>query len=166
MKTWLTYFSQAPFFSLLALSLAVPAHAASFDCGTHHQPDERAVCGSSTLSSLDEQLAGVYYQALVKEHGRESFRDTQRAFLKRRRACGADETCLEDVYRERISELGGGSPSVAGSESEPVDDEAENQLWFSARQSNSVEAFNEYLSKYPNGEFSYSARARIEALEN
>lgn len=50
------------------------------------------------------------------------------------------------------------NPGVVG------DEDTETRLWVSARQSNSINGFKEYLSKYPNGEFSSLARARIEVL--
>jgi len=45
-------------------------------------------------------------------------------------------------------------------------DEAEQQFWNSAVQANTIESYNRYLSKYPNGKYVNDARRRITNLQN
>jgi uncharacterized protein len=76
------------------------AHAASFDCAKAATPDERAVCSDTQLSELDEVVARAFSEAKLASPG-----DQQRSvvvyaqgFLKARRACATDRSCIFSSY--------------------------------------------------------------------
>jgi uncharacterized protein len=87
--------------------LAIPAKAASFDCGRARAADERAVCASRALSELDVEMAVRFdtLAGLVAMGTRGDMGDAQRAFLASRRRCGRDARCLTALYRGRIAVL-------------------------------------------------------------
>jgi uncharacterized protein len=81
--------------------LAAPAHAASFDCSKAAAPDEHAVCADPRLSDLDELVAKAFDQAKQASSSPDQQRSVQteaRAFLKDRRACQADRSCIFASY--------------------------------------------------------------------
>jgi uncharacterized protein len=83
------------------------AFAASFDCGRARLADEKAVCASRQLSEMDVEMA-VRFQmltGLVAMGARGDMQDEQQAWLKSRKACGANRSCLLDAYRRRIATL-------------------------------------------------------------
>ncbi|GAB5468850.1 MAG: hypothetical protein Kilf2KO_18800 [Rhodospirillales bacterium] len=98
----------------LALALAAPAAAASFDCAKAAAKDEIAVCKSCNLSQSDVKMATLYevLTNLVGMGVRGDLQDSQRAFLKTRAACGADEGCIAKAYETRIGELQQGLKTV------------------------------------------------------
>ena len=73
----------------------------SFSCAKAQTPTERAICKSETLSRLDVQLSNLYAAARRTRHAKR-YKQTQRAWLKKRNACGSNASCLEQRYRERI----------------------------------------------------------------
>ena len=91
----------------LALALAVPTlQAASFPCAKATTTVEKAICASSELSALDEDLAR-YYAA-----GREGLRHAegclvsdQRAWIRSVRDGCKDAACLRDAYLGRLAAL-------------------------------------------------------------
>ncbi len=97
---------------LIAICIAMPAAAQSYDCRKAGTPDELAVCADPLLGELDV-LQADFYRRL--RHYTTNFdnamglqaqlRDEARAFLRRRAVCGADRACLEAVYRARVREL-------------------------------------------------------------
>jgi uncharacterized protein len=96
----------------LAIAGVIEAGAQSFDCARARQPDEHAVCADRLLSDLDEIMADFYLRlrAFTARHDNAMGLQGQlvaeaRAFLGKRRACGADRACLERVYRQRILAL-------------------------------------------------------------
>lgn len=92
----------------LAMLIALPAHAASFDCRKAQHPDEKAVCASRTLSELDVQMAalfGVRMQLPMAMGARGAAQDEQMRFLTDRAACGAKASCLANAYQSRIAAL-------------------------------------------------------------
>jgi uncharacterized protein len=95
-----------PFLSAAVL-LAIPAHAASYDCAKARTADERAVCASRSLSELDVEMAVRFdtMRGLVAMGTRGDMGDAQRAFLASRRRCGSDARCLTALYRDRIAVL-------------------------------------------------------------
>jgi uncharacterized protein len=93
---------------MLLLVLAMPAHAASFDCAKAVAADEVAVCRDGTTSALDSEMGGLFYAfekvpMLMGANG--ARQDDAEAFLKTRAACGADITCLRRAYTARIAVL-------------------------------------------------------------
>ena len=91
-----------------ALLFITPAHAASFDCVRARSPDEVTICGNPRLSALDSEMGGLWYaysRVPMLMGGNGNRGDEARAFLARRRACGANVACLAAAYRSRIEEL-------------------------------------------------------------
>ncbi|PZR32455.1 lysozyme inhibitor LprI family protein [Caulobacter segnis] len=91
----------------LLAAAATPAAAASFDCGKARAADERAICANRALNDQDvrvDQLYGIT-RHLVPMGGRDAIIGEQRAWLKRRHACGANQACLTKSYDRRLVEL-------------------------------------------------------------
>ncbi|MFM0002933.1 MULTISPECIES: lysozyme inhibitor LprI family protein [Paraburkholderia] len=92
--------------AMVTLSSA-SAFAASFDCGRARLPDEKAVCASRQLSEMDVEMS-VRYQmltGLVAMGTRGNMQDEQQVWLKSRKACGGNQSCLLNAYRRRIGTL-------------------------------------------------------------
>lgn len=85
----------------------------SFRCEGELLPAERQICSSPALAALDRNVADLYAAALSGAQGdaRETVVAHQRAWLGGRNACGADEGCLDNAYRDRLSELQSGAPA-------------------------------------------------------
>ncbi len=93
--------------ALVLAAAATPAAAASFDCGKARAADERAICANRALNDQDvrvDQLYGIT-RHLVPMGGRGAIMDDQRAWLKSRHACGANQACLARSYDRRLGEL-------------------------------------------------------------
>ncbi|SDO43932.1 lysozyme inhibitor LprI family protein [Pseudomonas jinjuensis] len=95
---------------LAAIALAAPlasASAASFDCSKALRADEKAICADRHLSEQDVEMATTYrlLSGLFAMGVRGDMQDAQQAWLKQRRACGADRACLEKRYRQRLGAL-------------------------------------------------------------
>lgn len=80
-----------------ALFLLTPAEAASFNCAKASTPDEHAVCDDPRLSELDSVLARAHAEA-QKEFGEDEIRSQARNFMKDRRACASDASCILAAY--------------------------------------------------------------------
>lgn len=88
-------------------AVAVPASAASFDCAAASSPDERAVCASRALNDRDVTMSLLYGldRKFLPMGGRGDLIDQQTAWLRERRACGDNHTCLARAYDRRIAVL-------------------------------------------------------------
>ena len=86
---------------------SVPALAASFDCSRARQTDEKAICASRQLSEMDVEMSVRYEMltGLVAMGTRGDMQDEQQAWLKSRKACGGNQSCLVAAYRQRIDVL-------------------------------------------------------------
>ena len=86
---------------------ALPAAAASFDCRKARTADEKAICANRDLNDQDVRVDQMYgiTRHLVPMGGRDAIMDDQRAWLKARRTCGADQACLRRSYDRRLREL-------------------------------------------------------------
>ena len=94
--------------ALLALPLANPAEAASFDCEKADlAADERAICDNRDLNDADVRMVTTFdlLSGLLAMGARGSMQDGQVAWLDKRQACGADLACLRSAYQERQKEL-------------------------------------------------------------
>lgn len=94
--------------ALSCLGAVSSANAASFDCAKATSSDEKAICSNANLSSLDSEMAGLWYgyKAMPLLMGASGNRqDEAQAFLKSRAACGSDTACLTSLYNDRISTL-------------------------------------------------------------
>jgi uncharacterized protein len=74
----------------------------SFPCSKARQSAEIAICSSSLLADLDVQLNQLYLR--VKGRSKH-YAARQRSWVDRRNACGSDEACIEQRYREQIDYL-------------------------------------------------------------
>lgn len=100
--------------ALLALGLAAPAAAASFDCAKARTPVEKAICSDAELSAQDERLAQAYREALARSPQPEAVRLWQRHWLAGARAeCEADVACLRRTLAAQASELQAHGAAVA-----------------------------------------------------
>lgn len=80
----------------------------SFDCGRASTSTEFAVCESEDLWVLDKAMANLYFLFKRNQNtGRSAeFLDSQRAWLQRRDACGANLDCLVERYSSRLFDFG------------------------------------------------------------
>lgn len=102
----------------------LPANAqplASFDCAQAATLTEKAICSSVALASYDVSVAETYkhalayYQFALKTYDARirqqtidqlaAFKQSQKTWLKKRDACGADPDCLEKALSKRIGDM-------------------------------------------------------------
>jgi uncharacterized protein len=107
---------RSPVAALLA-SLALDAHAASFDCKAAKSPTEKTICASPVVSALDERLAADYARALhaLSPAGAARLKTSQRSWLRfataaclpPRSVVGGDPpaSCLEAQFQRRLEQL-------------------------------------------------------------
>jgi uncharacterized protein len=93
-----------------ALGHATEAGGPSFDCAKAATPIEQAICADSTLSALDNTLAGLLKETLAREPAyREAILSDQRGWLARRDLTHSwiwsVSSSLEEIYKKRISQL-------------------------------------------------------------
>ncbi len=90
-----------------ALALATTAQAASFDCARARAADEKAICADRALNDQDVRMKLMYdlSRHFVPMGRRGQIEDEQIAWLKGRRACGANKQCLAAEYDHRIAAL-------------------------------------------------------------
>jgi uncharacterized protein len=99
--------SALTFTVLAAASTSMPASAQGFNCRYAKTPDEVRICQSEHLRREDERLSEQYYRLRNQVSGAELRRLTQsqRDWLRDRKACGGDPDCLADLYSSRRDEL-------------------------------------------------------------
>ena len=93
---------------LIACAFApLTAAAQSFSCSRARTADEIAICQNSGLAALDMRLHNIYERVRSRLHGRarQVLIDEELGWLASRRRCGGDVGCIEESYRQRISEL-------------------------------------------------------------
>ncbi|MBB3977406.1 uncharacterized protein GGQ64_002612 [Rhizobium azooxidifex] len=94
--------------SILSLTLAEPAVAASFDCerGDLAQ-DEKAICDNRVLNDADVRMVTTFdiLSGLVAMGARGEMQDQQTLWLKERQACAADVACIQGAYDRRMQQL-------------------------------------------------------------
>lgn len=76
-------------FALIALLLTSPAYAASFDCSKAATEIEHAICNTTELSVLDEEIAMAYGQLSKNSRYHSLLRDDQRNWLRHERTADA-----------------------------------------------------------------------------
>ena len=98
-------------------SVPTSAQTPSFDCATNFAPDEITICRNGTLSSLDRQMAVLYFAVWSSLDARQqtTLRSDQRSWLKQRSSCITNQACLMKAYQDRISHLTGLQSSVSPS---------------------------------------------------
>jgi uncharacterized protein len=97
---------------LVSLALIPSAQAASFDCAKASTFVEKAICSDKQLSSMDDQLAGLYKAARAANANAATVEADQKAWLSSRNQC-ADAACLKKAYAGRIAALSGSSAAPA-----------------------------------------------------
>ncbi|CDQ10823.1 protein of unknown function [Acidithiobacillus ferrivorans] len=106
-------FATMPLGALVMTVCAIlPGDAEAIDCTKVSSFNEQTICGDKKLLLLDRDLTVVYnkfikvfsdtghYTHLVTET-----RATQKKWLQRRNACGADAACVKAAYAERLALL-------------------------------------------------------------
>jgi uncharacterized protein YecT (DUF1311 family) len=83
----------------------LPAHATSFDCSRGRSVPEQLICHRTDLSSLDDQLGKLYWQARRAVANPKAFRADSDSKWAWREANCTDEACLRTWYSGRIEEL-------------------------------------------------------------
>lgn len=81
--------------------------AASFNCHQAMDEDEIAICNNSKLNDMDVILSTKYdfLKGLYAMGWRDVMENEQRDWLSKRKLCGKNVGCLENVYTNRIHEL-------------------------------------------------------------
>jgi hypothetical protein len=79
----------------------------SFECSRHFAADELAVCRSTRLSELDQQMSALYglLRGRMDPSRANQLRDDQRAWIRQRATCGSGERCLINLYESRVARL-------------------------------------------------------------
>ena len=99
-------------FALFIAVLFFPAIAwanpkQSFDCAKASSFAEKAICSNDDLAQLDVRMSKAYKAQLAATSNITSAKAAQRAWVKKREACGS-VACIRTLYATRIPELGGG----------------------------------------------------------
>lgn len=102
--------NQGRMLALLVLAaFAIPASAASFDCGKASSAIEKAICADQRLGSLDSQVDGSYRRLIDSTPSADipMLRDEQRGWLKQRNQCAPAnlQACLADSMAQRVKRL-------------------------------------------------------------
>ncbi|MEL6211616.1 MAG: lysozyme inhibitor LprI family protein, partial [Pseudomonadota bacterium] len=89
------------------LGLKVVDYRPSYDCRAVTSETELAICGDRELSKMDRLMATLYVgkRAEMDKVARSALTESQKTWLTRRDACGADAFCLAERYRSRIAAL-------------------------------------------------------------
>src|SRR5215203_7394023 len=93
------------FASVLVLWSIPALSAESLNCRRASLADEIAICDRAQLRNLHNQMALLYVEVGKQVKDRTRFRQEQRLFISKRRACGGDSNCLKAVYNQRLAEL-------------------------------------------------------------
>ena len=75
--------------------------AASFDCKRAGTQVEKIICSEADIGKLDEDLSGLYKQALVVSP---AIKNEQLLWIKERNSCKNDQ-CVRDRYTSRVGDL-------------------------------------------------------------
>ncbi len=100
----MTIFARILLISLFSM-IATATHAVSFDCQKASSFVEKAICQSSKLSNLDDELALAYQAAQDVSKDTDSLKKQQLNWLKNKRNICQTNSCLEKAYKKRITSL-------------------------------------------------------------
>jgi uncharacterized protein YecT (DUF1311 family) len=78
---------------------------ASFPCEKATTVTEKALCADFALAAWDRSVALAFRQASGRRSAGSDLVDEQKAWLKKRDACGANSECLETEMFQRVTEL-------------------------------------------------------------
>lgn len=92
---------------LRSQGLATGIYGPSFDCAKAGTPTERAMCADQNLWPKDRAMNSIYFwiRDNVQADVRKGILAVQRHWLAVRNDCGADRSCLNSVYDQRMEEL-------------------------------------------------------------
>ena len=102
-KAFVAFFIAVLFFPAIAWANPKP----SFDCAKASSFAEKAICSNDDLAQLDVRMSKAYKAQLAATSNITSAKAAQRAWVKKREACGS-VACIRTLYAARIPELGGG----------------------------------------------------------
>lgn len=102
-----TFFGFLSVAGLLALTVAQPSHAASFDCNKAVTADEKSICADRSLNDKDVRMELLYSidRRFMGMGARGALIDEQADWLRRRHTCGAETDCLNTLHDQRINAL-------------------------------------------------------------
>jgi uncharacterized protein len=105
----------------LAQSINQP-NGPTFDCRVASVPAELRICMVPDLARLDVDLDHAYSERVIglAPEQNSALKRAQRAWMRRRNACGSSEACLRQVMQERIAELRVGMPPAAYAAAPPA----------------------------------------------
>jgi uncharacterized protein len=90
---------------LFAICIIKASQAVSFDCSKATMQSEKLVCNNQTLSKLDDQMFAEYSKVKAMSANPDLIKNEQITWIKNVRDCGINESCIEDLYNKRISQL-------------------------------------------------------------
>ncbi len=76
----------------------------SFNCSDTTLPQELLICSNENLAILDNEMSSLYTDKLSQSSEKSTLMHAQREWLSERNLC-ADEICLLEIYKKKISEL-------------------------------------------------------------
>jgi len=81
--------------------------AASFSCDAAKTKTEKSICKNRSLNDADVKMATTYQIVLhaLPMGGRDSQKDAQYQWLKKRNACAAGVSCIGKAYQQRQKQL-------------------------------------------------------------
>lgn len=91
-------------FLLFLLLHCSGTYAAAFKCAEAKTKVENLICKNESISSLDEKTRSLHSSLIKTYSDASAIKLWQKNWLIHRNAC-ADEKCLTDLYRQRISHL-------------------------------------------------------------
>lgn len=95
--------------ALLATAATSARAIDTIDCRVDRNPAERIICASQRLQIYDAQITEVYAELMhsrwMSAARKADLLDSQRSFLKRRDACGANYDCLDEVMGRRATRI-------------------------------------------------------------
>jgi uncharacterized protein len=93
--------------TLVWLSLSGQVLAQSFNCRYAKTADEVLICQDRDLSTLDERLSSMYFNArgTASSADRARLDRDQSGWLQARKQCGRNKDCIEQTYQRRIQQL-------------------------------------------------------------
>ena len=77
---------------------------ASFACSKAASPTEKAICGNYELSAWDRSVAAAWRDVTQRKPS-DDLLASQKEWLKKRDACGANASCLEEKMFGRVEDL-------------------------------------------------------------
>src|SRR5581483_383279 len=101
--------------AVIAIVVASPASAASFNCRRAKLPAEVAICADASLGAQDDELAHEYGPLLERAAPDDvkAIKKEEDAWLASRNVCGSDKQCIAGRYRERLQRLGEWQKKIA-----------------------------------------------------